>query len=704
MDTRAIQISLDTFKGRTTKVAHLSQDNISEFMTARFAHKFDRNAYLASGSTFEKEGELTTKPLEVLDASKITPLVAEGDRCKGFIMATADGYSHLEPSLIAAAAVEACDRFTSRASKKDQEYLARNNDITSILDFAGQSCESKEGSSLAGAIIKQKENQQKFFCEMGNVGDGMIVVIDGEQRKVRTIIGARQYVRQGRLLLKLTQQQCLEIARSHQMPAGVSNAYFYPMSIQDSQQTIAQEEIVLNPGDFVIHMTDGAWSEFTYKDTYFMKKGDGGVETELVEQKEASGKKEYVFYRESKIQQEEFENLLKEKNESSNSFELGQTLLNAALMARAKRQTQKQALLNWLEEKVQAEYKKHLEKIPETAIEENQPQNQKELRKKAENESLRSFFANISDDQKRYLQEFMKHQGIKEEGITLGQIIQQLKITPAGDCSTVAVVQVPNAAVENLRPFFERVTDKAKSINIYYAIQESTSALKKARDAWLEKKGEAAGENESGFYKTLIDHLRNEKRLLESTEKDYREGDVRQNVCSFYTPEEMKILTSDLIQAYIALGENKLLYSLDDKIEKKKAKQEALKGFLNQHCPSVHEKAVFFNFLEGINSYNAHANERWDRFFGVRNTKSWRATVKEIRNAALEKLIKEWEAIQDANEKIAFLKNARKMRIFSAHRNNSLFFGAFGRTNAQIWIDALIKQTEIDAKPERPRC
>ncbi|MCD6039529.1 MAG: hypothetical protein K0S27_929 [Gammaproteobacteria bacterium] len=696
-DQRSIATNLQaTFKDRRRKVDNITLDNIPEYRTARFARLFNRNVYVASGSTFEKEGEYRTGALEVLDACQITPIISpEGDRCQGFIMATADGYDHYEPHEIAAAAVEACDQFTTRASEKVADrHEPRNNNITSILDFAGQSCaiakKTAKESSLAGTLIRGKGNKPTFSCEMGNVGDGMIIVIDGKQSQVKAVVGARQYFRKmdSPETLKLTQAECLSIARQGELPPDFEGTFFLPRSFQDSRQTIAEEEIVLNSGDVVIHMTDGMWGCFKYHDAYFMKKGDGAIEITSEEadaKEEGADKREYVLYRENKIDCEKFEAILRAE-ECKNSFEIGQALLNAALLTYATHQTYKKKLLNWLEEKLQAECKKHLEKEHEDALEEKKEEKELHARAQAGRELLINFLQEIPEDEKKYLNRFRKYQRIKEDSsITLNEIIRILR-APAGDCSTMVVVEVPNIAVENLRPFFERVTDKVRSEKVYYGIKESTAELRTAEEKWRERL-ENHGKDKKEFYRALIEHLRNEKFLREPAEKGYEKGDVYKNLCPFYTADEIKILTEDLIEIYMELGKNQLLYSVNDPLAKKKEKQQALKKFLKTHCKSVHEKAIIFYFLQSILSYNTHTNARWDRFFGLHNTKSWRETVKEIRLEALEQLKKECDALESVGEKIAFLENARKMPIFSYHRNNYRFFGAFGRTQAQITID-----------------
>jgi hypothetical protein len=715
MDTRTITVNLNTFKGRKTGIANLTPDNISAFMTARFVHTFNRNVYVVSGSTFEAQGKPATDPLEVLDASKITPLVAAGDICTGFIMATVDGYDHYPVHSIAESAIEACDQFTIRASSR-QDSNSRNQTLSRISEFAGQSCEGSEYSSLAGAIIQRDLEDQAFSCQIGNVGDGMVVILDAATKKVKTVLGARQYCRSRKDLALLTQEECQQVVALEK-----KDVRFLPSAVQNSAETIQAQIIQLAPHDVIVHLTDGAFEELECQ-THFMQNRVfdeaaakrvkvTSISADTPEEEKETPKK-YFLYKESKIAINAFEQIL-QFNGEWNSFEIGQALLSSVLTTRARRQSQKKPLLECLEKRVEMKSSAYFAQLCEEAVEdeETKASRNKEAKRKVGEELIKVFLNEIPHDQKEYLKEFIKYDQIlgilpEPENINLNDVIRRLKETlkQSGDCSTIAIVEVPDISVENLRPFFERVTDKAKSAGVYQAIQKSTLELRKAREAWI-KNFENKEEKEEEFYKTLIEKFKNEKCLLESTERNYQEGDVRQNVRPFYKEEEMKVLTSSLIKTYIALGENELLYSLHDPIEKKRKKQEALKNFLDKECISVNEKAVFFDFLRAITSYNAHANKRWDRFFGLDNTKSWRETVKGIRDAALKKLVKEWDDIESYEEKIIFLKNARKMKIFSQHRNNSLFSGAFGRTQAQIKIDILIEQTKIDkqyGKPQRP--
>ncbi len=708
MDTRAIEVNLNTFKARTMGISNIAPHNVSEFMTARFAHKFNRQVYVVSGSTFEQQGKPVNDPLEVLDASKITPLVAEGDICTGFIMATSDGYDHMPPAEIAKASVEACEQFTIRALSR-QTVNARNKTLTEIVDFAGQSCQGSEYSSLAGTIIEREPAKQTFSCQIGNVGDGMVVVLDAHTKKVKTVLGARQYCRLGRTLALLTQEECQQVIKLEKKNVG-----FSPKPVQDSLNAIQAETIQLAPHDVVVHLTDGLFEELECQ-THFMQNrvfDEAAAKRVKVtsisadtQEEEKETPEKYFLYKESKIAINAFEQIL-QFNGEWNSFEIGQALLNSVLTTRARRQSQKKALLECLEKRVETKSPAYFAQLREEAVEDEETKvcRNKEAKRKVKEELLGVFLNEIPDDQKEYLKEFIKYDEIlgilpQPENINLNDVIRRLKATleKSGDCSTIVVVEVPGMGVEDLRPFFERVSQKTQSTKVYNAINDSATELKKAKEHWSSEHKDQNGE---AFNQWIIKQFRKEKRLLESTEKGYQKGDIRQNVCLFYTPEEMAILTSGLIDAYIALADkNKILCNNDGK---KQEKQAQLKEFLENSCKTVAEKGIFFNFLRIIDGYNTHTNKRWDRFFGLHNTKSWRDAVKKIRGDALKKLIEEYDKIPNPKEKIKFLQEVRSKPIFSEHRNNSLFFGAFGRTKTQIHIDALIKQAEIDATPERP--
>jgi protein tyrosine phosphatase len=101
------------------------------------------------------------------------------------------------------------------------------------------------------------------------------------------------------------------------------------------------------------------------------------------------------------------------------------------------------------------------------------------------------------------------------------------------------------------------------------------------------------------------------------------------------------------------------------------------------------------NLLSAAKPYiNVHRNS-WDSFFHLENTNTWKKMIKLGRTRALAML--PLMIGRDSSETVAdFLETACKLSVFSQHRNNSVFFGAFGRTNAQRTIEKMI--TELRAR------
>lgn len=97
---------------------------------------------------------------------------------------------------------------------------------------------------------------------------------------------------------------------------------------------------------------------------------------------------------------------------------------------------------------------------------------------------------------------------------------------------------------------------------------------------------------------------------------------------------------------------------------------------------------------------NHHRNPRMDGFFGNTHTASWQKAISSIRKAALARLDHELANMTagetgggqlaiDAN-KLALLKRAKTMPIFSVHRRNFWIQGAWGRTSAVREIESRI--------------
>ncbi|KTD19343.1 Uncharacterised protein [Legionella lansingensis] len=114
----------------------------------------------------------------------------------------------------------------------------------------------------------------------------------------------------------------------------------------------------------------------------------------------------------------------------------------------------------------------------------------------------------------------------------------------------------------------------------------------------------------------------------------------------------------------------------------KAKKQQVLLTHVREKNLSVEELNELYHQVKHIDALNTHRNPRWDNFFGVKNTASWRDTLAQFRKVALETLFAEVEYEEDRAEKLSKLETAKKMPLFAEHRNNSILTGAWGRTTA----------------------
>lgn len=142
------------------------------------------------------------------------------------------------------------------------------------------------------------------------------------------------------------------------------------------------------------------------------------------------------------------------------------------------------------------------------------------------------------------------------------------------------------------------------------------------------------------------------------------------------------------------------IYTNNDKYDKQ-AQISIL--FENKHTQT---RLNFFSTdLNRIETHcNTHKNEKWDRFLGKTNTKSWNTTFKTIRTQALVDLKSELVGLDKkysasselaATNKLELLNKCRNSDLFKKHRNNYFFQGAFGRTNAVKEIDRMISEIKL---------
>ncbi|CEG56719.1 hypothetical protein [Legionella fallonii] len=125
----------------------------------------------------------------------------------------------------------------------------------------------------------------------------------------------------------------------------------------------------------------------------------------------------------------------------------------------------------------------------------------------------------------------------------------------------------------------------------------------------------------------------------------------------------------------------------------KYALQELLIKEVQQVSLTLNQYVELYDGTKGIEELNTHTNPSWDRFFGIHNTASWSNTLKTIRENALNKLLKQLDEMNNDEEKLALLEDAKKLPLFCEHRNNFIIQGAWGRTHSVKLIEE--KEDEI---------
>ncbi|ASQ45278.1 hypothetical protein [Legionella clemsonensis] len=136
-------------------------------------------------------------------------------------------------------------------------------------------------------------------------------------------------------------------------------------------------------------------------------------------------------------------------------------------------------------------------------------------------------------------------------------------------------------------------------------------------------------------------------------------------------------------------------------IEKGKSKTEKQKILLDEvkaRQLSIDEFSSLYNAIKEITALNEHRNPRFDSFFGIKNTTSWRNTLAEFRKRALNTLRVEVTELPDIQTQLTALKKARTLPLFCEHRNNSIFKGAWGRTTSASILDRYIELTEEEIR------
>ncbi|KTD23504.1 protein phosphatase 2C domain-containing protein [Legionella maceachernii] len=611
-----------------------------EFLQERFNFFGNTQSLIVSGSTYSNATSENT--YGVLDASVTDYLYDEHGVRIGLTMATADGLDHsadkqenLSTALVSSSA---CESFVN---KSKQLTTFDTDTVQQLMLEAGE--ESKKSklsptynskSSLAATVIYRQPNGA-MKAIIGNVGDGMIVVIDGKTGDIKQVVAARDYQR-------------------HQM-GGFSQ--YIPNSVQDLTEdnvAVAAEFIELDTikeDDIIIQMTDGIWGEFE------CTKEQHEVDGQTYRAHQLTSKA--LFY---------FDKLIRELE---TIVQLGENLLTGlSLLACTKR--------NKFQELIQA-----LQPFSETLLKKSFLSRVdyeaytisvwlEEIRQSGDSGP------GIADDLQRYLQESQEDIHYNINTCPAKLLAQDLQRKGLGDCATIAIMQVPNHKKELVRALISNPQH---------------------RSALLARIEKEVSEKELD---DIITSLSQEKSLppLTSDENGNSIGcastDLATRSSLTYPPQTWCLLVQsmDYVRKLIAespsLEKPVLLRELTTKLTSTDTNE------LN-----VAQLSMIFDICSAKeNLFNTHRNPNWDQFFGIKNTRTWGDTVKEIRDFALTKLFKEADLIEDIQEKIALLEWAKKQPLFNQHRSNFVITGAWGNTAAVSKINGILDEIETVNYPQ----
>jgi len=605
------------------------QYSLSEFFHERFNFFGNTQAAIISGGTYSNGS--SDDAHGVLDASVTDYIYDKHGVRVGLAMATADGLGHsvdeTENRSTALVSLSACERFVNKC--KNLTSLGINR-MKQIMQEAGtESRESKlspafdSKSSLAATAIYRQPNGT-LKAVIGNVGDGMILVIDGKTGKIKHTVAARDY--------------------GHYQIGG-SNQYS-PYSVQDltKENSASIGEFVefddVNEDDLIIQLTDGIWGEF-----------------ESTKDQKVIGDK---TYREQKIASEAFERILKYLS-SASAFAIGQAIVMTLSQSTLEKRQQFQKLMQ------------ALQPFSETLLA-KQFANREEYEAYTISVWIREIHESgdngpqIAALLSQYLEE-SEHDGIHYNIDTCPaqMLVRDLQRKGFGDCATIAMMRVPNYKKELIR---------ALMINPEH------------RQALLARIEEEIQPNELD---DIIMSL-SQEQFLPTLPPD---GHGNNPGCRYRSLESTYQFTFPLLQQanlYV-----KALVNESPTLDKSVLLEKLRTRFKSDASLDLAQMSAIFDIcsLRG-DLFNTHQNPNWDRFFGIRNTRTWGETVKEIRDFALTKLFDEVDRNENIEEKIKLLEWAKSQPLFNQHRSNFLITGAWGNTSAVSAIEDKLEELKTD--------
>lgn len=424
-------------------------NTINTFINDRFEFYIDdQNNSVISGSTFSHPK--VAKSEKVLDAS-VTDFIYDADGVRiGFAMATGDGLGHfvedLENVSTGLVTVHACEKLVIAAKNHNGKIPAQA--IPKLFHESGQGSKhsrlrygvknphAKEGgtqydSESAHSFVSVTVENGKPSGSVGNVGDGMVIIIDGHTMKVKHILPAVNYARFGfKGAIEWT-------------PQAIQNLDDKTLHHVD-HHTIPN----LSEDDLVIQMTDGAWSEFSTT-SKVVKDENGNLRRE-------------ISINPTAIEQLLVEVLADLPFSCLPTHIIGQTLLQAI----AKNALQKRAIHMTLLKRLAPHIESATSKKFTTTT-------------AYESFTISVWVDEIRQSDNQLAEDFLNYFANQQEDVIYKlecpalMFLQRIQQKSFGDCCTIAIMRVPNQKLELVRALVENPQNRYQLLPRIQAISET---------------------------------------------------------------------------------------------------------------------------------------------------------------------------------------------------------------------------------------
>lgn len=351
----------------------------------------------------------------VCDSFRFSPaLFSDGYQCLAQRTAVADGLGYEEKDPVFNRSVATVSNELSRLWVENSIPLSSSKEERrkSLIDSAAEVNRSlpteysqhSPTCSLASGALEYKDG--KWVGQFANIGDGMIVIIDGHSLNVKDIIPAAVRHR----------------TRGNYSPNGVQEL----LGQWKEEVQIQELNIPMQEGDVVVYMTDGVYSGFP-------------LETTLSDETEESWGESHAIFRYTTIVKDSIEKTIAPlmSKESVTAFDIANTILEQQTEHYLREYHETRTLLKT----IQADVKK------DSAISLLTLEDYLKLLENKDSKFKRSL--------EEYLASAGKHDGV-EFHIKIAQVCDLQRILETqeyGDCTTISVIQVPCYEEELIREY-----------------------------------------------------------------------------------------------------------------------------------------------------------------------------------------------------------------------------------------------------------